>query len=505
MLKRNILANFVGNIWVALMGVAFVPVYIKYLGVEAYGLIGLSAVIIATLTFLDLGLSPMLSREMARYRGGNQSADSICSLLRVVELYTWSIGLLGVVALWFIAPWLATSWIRSESLSPDTVTHALRILALVVVFRLLEGVYRGVLIGLQEQVRVNVLAAGAATLRAVGAIAVLAWWSPSLHAFIWWQGAVAAVSLGFFMACGHAALPHSKVSLDLGIRTLRASWPFARGMLVSSFLVLGLTQTDKVLLARLLTLSEYGQYSLALIASSCVAMAANPIGQALYPRLTELHARGTSEAFVREFHRGAQLVMVAAGSVGIVMIVFADRIMLLWTGNPELAALVSTPARLLTTGSLLNACMLALYFCQLASGWTALANSVNTVSIIVVIPALILVVPRAGMAGAAAVWAALNVGYVLVAAPMTFRRLLPGEVFSWYVHDTVIPLAAGCAVCLMFRAAASFDDSSTAQQVILVLSSAIATLSAVLITAPIVRRDMIAMLHRWLNQSRSSR
>jgi O-antigen/teichoic acid export membrane protein len=504
MLKRNILANFVGNIWVALMGVAFVPVYIKYLGVEAYGLIGLSAVIITTLTFLDLGLSPMLSREMARYRGGNQSADSICSLLRVVELYTWSIGLLGVVALWFIAPWLATSWIRSESLSPDTVTHALRILALVVVFRLVEGVYRGVLIGLQEQVRVNVLAAGAATLRAVGAIAVLAWWSPSLHAFIWWQGAVAAVSLGFFMACGHAALPHSKVSLDLGIRTLRASWPFARGMLVSSFLVLGLTQTDKVLLARLLTLSEYGQYSLALIASSCVAMAANPIGQALYPRLTELHARGTSEAFVREFHRGAQLVMVAAGSVGIVMIVFADRIMLLWTGDPELVESVSTPVRLLATGSLLNSCMLAVYICQLATGWTALANSVNTVSILLVVPALILVVPRAGMAGAAAIWAALNMGYVLTAAPLTFRRLMPGEMFSWYVHDTVIPLAAGFTVCLMLRAASPFDGTSATQQVILVLSSAIATLSAVLITAPMVRRGMIAMLHRWLYQSQSS-
>jgi O-antigen/teichoic acid export membrane protein len=275
-------------------------------------------------------------------------------------------------------------------------------------------------------------------------------------------------------------------------------------MLVSSFLVLGLTQMDKVLLARLLTLSEYGQYSLALLASSCVAMAATPIGQALYPRLTELHARGASEAFVREFHRGAQLVVVAAGSVGIVLIVFADRIMLLWTGNPELVASVSTPVRLLATGSLLNSCMLAVYFCQLSTGWTALANSVNTVSILVVIPALILVVPRAGMAGAAAVWAALNMGYVLIGAPLTFRRLLPGEMLSWYVHDTVIPLAAGFAVCMMFRAAASLDDTSTAQQVTLLVSSAAATLTAVLVAAPMVRLNMIAMLHRWLKQSQSS-
>jgi ABC-type sulfate transport system permease subunit len=108
------------------------------------------------------------------------------------------------------------------------------------------------------------------------------------------------------------------------------------------------------------------------------------------------------------------------------------------------------------------------------------------------------------MAGAAAVWAALNMGYVLIGAPLTFRRLLPGEMLSWYVHDTVIPLAAGFAVCMMFRAAASLDDTSTAQQVTLLVSSAAATLTAVLVAAPMVRLNMIAMLHRWLKQSQSS-
>jgi hypothetical protein len=196
--------------------------------------------------------------------------------------------------------------------------------------------------------------------------------------------------------------------------------------------------------------------------------------------------------------------MVAAGSVGIVLIVFADRIMLLWTGNPELVASVSTPVRLLATGSLLNSCMLAVYFCQLSTGWTALANSVNTVSILVVIPAMILVVPRAGMAGAAAVWAALNMGYMLIGAPLSFRRLLPGEMLSWYVHDTAIPLAAGFAVCLMFRAASPFDGTSATQQVTLLVSSAAATLTAVLVAAPMVRLNMTAMLKRWFNQSQSS-
>lgn len=43
MLKRNVIANYLGQGWRVLMSLAFVPLYIKYLGIEAYGLIGILA------------------------------------------------------------------------------------------------------------------------------------------------------------------------------------------------------------------------------------------------------------------------------------------------------------------------------------------------------------------------------------------------------------------------------------------------------------------------------
>ena len=70
MIKRNLIANFLGQGWTALMGLAFIPVYIKYLGIEAYGLIGIFAVLHAWLTLLDVGMTPTLGREMARFTGG---------------------------------------------------------------------------------------------------------------------------------------------------------------------------------------------------------------------------------------------------------------------------------------------------------------------------------------------------------------------------------------------------------------------------------------------------
>ena len=55
MLKRNLIANYLGQGWTALMGLAFIPLYIQYLGIEAYGLIGLFALLIAGGVALGFG------------------------------------------------------------------------------------------------------------------------------------------------------------------------------------------------------------------------------------------------------------------------------------------------------------------------------------------------------------------------------------------------------------------------------------------------------------------
>ena len=152
MLKRNIVANYVGNAWTALMAIAFVPLYARYLGDEAYGVVGIAAAIQAYLGFLDAGLTPMLAREMSRFTGGAHSAEAIRSLMRIVELWAWSIGVVAIIAIWFAAPWIASDWLRTETLEPETIAHALRIMALVVGLRFIEGLYRGCLVGLQRQV-----------------------------------------------------------------------------------------------------------------------------------------------------------------------------------------------------------------------------------------------------------------------------------------------------------------------------------------------------------------
>jgi hypothetical protein len=85
LLKRNLIANYLGQGWRALMGLAFIPLYIRYLGIDAYRLIGIYAILTAWPGLLDLGMRPALGREMTRFTGGVHDAQSIpicCGVLR---------------------------------------------------------------------------------------------------------------------------------------------------------------------------------------------------------------------------------------------------------------------------------------------------------------------------------------------------------------------------------------------------------------------------------------
>ena len=74
------------------------PLYLKYLGGEAFGLVGFSMMLQAWIQMLDLGMSPVLSREMSRYRAGSVSLDALAAKLNTLES---ALGFLALSATFF--------------------------------------------------------------------------------------------------------------------------------------------------------------------------------------------------------------------------------------------------------------------------------------------------------------------------------------------------------------------------------------------------------------------
>jgi O-antigen/teichoic acid export membrane protein len=195
-LKKNIVANFGGNLWCGLMGLIFVPLYIRFMGIEAFGLIGIFATLLGLFFLLDMGLGATLNREMARLSVLENKAQEMRDLLRTLEIPYW--GIAGIISIMVVmlSPLITYHWVNVKALSPVSVQRAIIIMGIATAFQWPLGFYSGGLMGLQRQVLLNVINTVMATCRGVGAVLILWLVSPTVEAFFTWQVAVSVTHTG---------------------------------------------------------------------------------------------------------------------------------------------------------------------------------------------------------------------------------------------------------------------------------------------------------------------
>lgn len=479
------------------MGFAFIPVYVQYMGIEAYGLIGIFGILQAWLVLLDMGMTPALSREMARFTGGAQGATFVRDLLRSIEIIILGVAFIAVLGIWLASDWLVSDWIRLDKLDFDTVRNAICTMGFIAALKFFEGIYHGALMGLQRQVQFNIVNSGLATLRSLGAVGILMWIAPTIEAFFMWQALISIISVGVLAAVTYRSIPKVERSARFSMFTLSKISNFALGMMGITFLSLVLMQADKIILTRFLPLSEFGYYSLAATLAGALYMVVSPIVQAWFPRLTELHAEALQVSLIKKYHQGAQLVSVVMGTTALIVIVFSETILEVWTDNADLASQSAKLLSLLALGNLLNGLMWIPYQTQLAFGWTSLSMRINLISVAIIIPSLLLVVPRYGAEGAAWIWVGLNTGYVLIGIQFMFRKILITEKWNWYKEDVFIPISVATIVSSA-SAWAMPENLTHLHKIIWVLVVSFLTMILAAISSSMIRAFAIAQLRQFL-------
>ena len=77
LLRANVAANYLSLAFVTLAGIVALPVYLRLLGVEAFGLVGFFTLLSAGFQVFDVGLSQTFARECARFTGGARDIHSL--------------------------------------------------------------------------------------------------------------------------------------------------------------------------------------------------------------------------------------------------------------------------------------------------------------------------------------------------------------------------------------------------------------------------------------------
>lgn len=480
----------------ALLGLAALPLYVRLLGIEAYGVVGIFASMQVLVAFLDFGLGTTLTRELSglgrdrdRLVGGRDLAATFETAYVAVAFV---IGALLIAA----GPMVASRWVNLQSLSAQEVSAALQLAGIALACQWPANLYSAGMSGLHRQTALAVSSSAFAALRVVLSLLAL-WFSPTLESFFWSQIASSLVqSAGMRNQMWRAlALPGHKPTARMEL--VHRSRGFAGGMTAITITSIVLVQVDKVILSYLLPLSDFGVYFVASSLASGLYILISPVFSVIYPRLSALWSAGDVVGTMGLYHASSQAMAALILPLALVMAFFPREALFVLTGDAALSTSGGPILCALVVGGALNGLMNMPYAMQLAAGWTRLTIATNVVAIAVLVPLTFWSVSLFGVTGGAVAWLCLNAGYFICTPQLMHRRLLRGEKLRWYVQDNLRPalaaLAAASIALLVHEASGS--RWTTSAQLALYWAAAMA---AAMLAVPGIRNEMRKL---WAMQS----
>jgi O-antigen/teichoic acid export membrane protein len=436
-LRKNILASYISQIYVTLIGIIMVPLYIKYMGAETYGLVGFFAMLQVWFNMLDMGLTPTVARETARQQGGAISALDYRRLVRALEGVFVAVAVVGGAALLLAAEYIAHHWLKVSVLLAEEVTTAVRLMAVIIALRWTCGLYRGVISGSQRLLLLSGFNATVASLRFVGVIPLLMFVGATPALFFGFQLGVAVFELAVLFFCAHQLLPRlsSAQRPAWAWEPLKPVLKFSLSIAFTSSVWVLVTQTDKLVLSKLLPLAEYGHFTLAVLAASGIMLLSGPVSTAIMPRMAKLEAEGDHRGVIRVYRQATQLVAVIAGSATITIILCAEPLLWAWTGDRDLA---QRTAPLLTLYALGNGVLTVSafpYYLQYAKGDLRLHLIGNALFVVLLVPLIIWGARSYGALGAGYAWLGMNLLGFVAWLPFVHRKFERGLNLRWYGQD----------------------------------------------------------------------
>lgn len=417
-----------------------VPLYIKYMGAEAFGLVGFFAVLQVWFNLLDMGLTATMARETARFGGGATDAFTYRRLMRALEGVFVSLAVVGGGIMFLSAGYIARDWLQATEQPIDEVQNSVQLMAVIVAMRWMCGLYRGIISGFERLVWLGGYNAFTATVRFVGVLLVLELIGGKPTIFFSYQFYVALLEMACLLFYAYRLLPviPNGTGVVWSWTPLKPVLKFSLTIAFTSIVWVLVTQTDKLMLSKLLPLSEYGYLTVAVLVASGVILINGPVSGAIMPRMARLEAEGNHTDLIRVYRQATQLVAVIASATSITLAFCAEELLWAWTGDRVLAHRAAPISVLYGLGNGILAVAAFPYYLQYAKGDLRFHLIGNAVFIVFLVPSIIWTASQYGGIGAGYVWLVVNLLSLVAWLPFVHRKFAPGLNAKWYFRDVLI-------------------------------------------------------------------
>lgn len=401
----------------------------------------------------------MLSRVFAQYQKSDQENKHVCDVLRSVELILLACCFFMIFLIFLFSKDLINVWLSTSVFTTEELSNILEIFAVMIFFRLFEGIYKSTLIGMQKHITQNLIVTGVTLLKTVSLISLLLFFTSDIQVFFLVQLIFGSISTALLLHSVYSRMPLSMLYARFSLISLKKVYKFSAGLAGITLLSLFLTQFDKIILTKYISLENFGYYTLSASVASVLHILISPITISLGPKLAALQKQNDLNGFEKEFFFGSEFIGLVVCTAGGIIAVYSFELFSFWTSSSVVADKTFEIASILILGNILNSMMWMPYQAQLAYGWTRLSLMTNVFSIILLVPLNLLFVPIYGSYAAVTIWAILNAGYILIVAPIMFSKILQNAGLRWFSHCVGKPLFIGFTVPLFWKYVISLSDN----------------------------------------------
>ncbi|MET0398803.1 MAG: flippase [Longimicrobiaceae bacterium] len=421
LLARNSALNLVG--WVLPMAAALVtvPLLIRGLGAERFGILTVGWVVLGYFGLFDLGVGRALTK-MVSERLGTEHADELPPLVWTALLLMFLLGVAGAVVLALLAPWLVGHALK---ISPEYEGEALRtlyLLAFSLPWVISATGFSGILEANQSFGLVSGLRVPMGLFTYLSPLAVL----PFSHSLV---PVIALLVAGRIVAWA-AHLAACLHVLPLLRRRVGVEWGRARGLMqlggwmtVSNVVSPLMTYFDRFLIGGLISMAAVAYYVTPYELVTKLLMIPTALFGVLFPALAATFALDRSRTELL-LGRGVRALFLLMFPVTLVVVTLAEEGMRLWLGS-AFASQSSGVLQWLAVGVFINCLAQAPFSLIHGAGRPDITGKLHLVELPLYAGAIYFLSRAFGLEGVAMAWVlrvAVDTAVLYVAA----GRFLPG-------------------------------------------------------------------------------
>ncbi len=329
-LARNTVLNLLGQGAPLLVAIFTIPLLIKGLGTERFGVLTLGWIMVGYLSLIDMGLGRALTQLVAKKLGTGQEQE-IPSLVWTSLFLMLVMGLIGALLFILLSPWLVYDILKIPIILQSETLHAFYLIALSIPIVIITAALRGVLEAYQRFGAISILRILMGMFTYLGPVMVLPF-SQSIFVVI---GVLVLVRL--FAVLAHLLISFYSISafrhkITIQIDVVKPLINFGSWMTVTNIIGPLMVYLDRFLIGALVSVTAVTYYSTPSDVVRGLSLISGAIAGVLFPAFATSLVQDYNRASLI-FSKGVKYTFIILFPITLLIVTLSHEGLSLWLGS----------------------------------------------------------------------------------------------------------------------------------------------------------------------------